>query len=1411
MAYDAALYYGGHLTPIAAASTSFADAVVLPASRMVASRKYLLLVTAGVASHSAVAGGSNGMDIRVLRGASVSLGSESYYPDFFNGALPEVDDRHVRPYSYMTVFTQPGTPVDIRVQLAQRSGQTSGHLYDCTITVLDIHSLVENTDYVFDEEDDSGAPVSLPVDVGGTLPASHESFASLTLPGGAAYWLVIGHVCEHNTLKQGRWGEFYLSDGGAKRLIYYDTSSPANSLANFVISNVPGVGTKTVTVKGYSKTDDFGAVYPRHHSSRIFALKFTPGGASIGHGVGADLGEPAFREDTGIGPGSAAPGGGLTPSAEQSWMWFTAAFGTGNTPVSISQQRNVLDSSTMNGEAWPAGCDHTVGSWGLRHPVMRVSALRCASNEVLGDRFEYSTAGATIEGDCYVGGYRRFFLRLDTWDATSDGVSQTAPPTAAGTGSTDRPELFGSGSTSTASPVAAGTGTFTPQSFGGDGAPQTTPPSAAGSGTFRLAIFTGEMDATTAPPTADGAGTFHIAPRIAAGVAQTATPTAAGLGTFQHAACAAFQYEQHGREPISVCQVIGHGHDYPLVTPSEDIRYLIADLFLAYEDPYDYGETDEPYALPLHVAFLFGPGCLVNPKPDYADAEVFHDADILIRDDLGRDVFDSTRATVYRATDWGNRLRVHEWLLGAQVCRVALHTKWRAADDAPAPQYYDIYLEPAYAPIDARAIRRIPKRLRSIIFDGEALQGELELGGGFNTELIAAGSLTDQATTLTASLVALPQGGGRAGQRIQVNMAPGSGTGRAPGCEDVELNVTTINNVPPNTHGDFLLSGDACYWFEKTTQETTLSESIDGTNQAVVGESGVLTVHNDCGPCCECAEFVEVKLAIDNLYADWQEIANATLAIRNLYAENRERWLAAKECFDRDRQRLTLTASCLGYVGIGFIFCPTDTDGCVGPLDVRFNFLLNATDGDRDPPPPPIPLPDPDPDPEPDPGNSRLGPELLQNHDFAQKLEFWNPRGFAHENFPGVKLGRGTDLSPGGVNRDPGLNDPVVIIFGNGDDPKDWNADGLYGLVHVDPFPPLGIPGFHGWFIGVADNDFDGNNDGGRGRLAQTAAVHAGEHYRLSLTIMVVSGTVYLRVKDGDDKEIITEELTPYNEDILWPPSPGDAELEPITDQHVTFQAPDDQVSYLIENEASADDYLWFTAFTLYALSGRVSQTVSGIKPTSRYRAAVTMGLRFGGNNTGDNRLEILNANGDVIESVTLTPGSPAYKVFEKIFVANSTSLTFVVRTGNTDLDKDRFAILDCSLREVIDNPPGTDAPPSTGNPGTSQGAPTATGTANLGLKLLPDSGRKSEVGNKEMIPYDLQGEFPELSAHWDRVDSGQTAKVVFAVVPCNAIEGDSLTVTATATLDGVEFEPITKTVSLKFECPDIDELCSDS
>ena len=265
-----------------------------------------------------------------------------------------------------------------------------------------------------------------------------------------------------------------------------------------------------------------------------------------------------------------------------------------------------------------------------------------------------------------------------------------------------------------------------------------------------------------------------------------------------------FLYDPRGREGIGVVQPAA-GTDYPLIQPSADMRDLLADFYLAYDDPGDYG--GQAFVLPFRIVWLFGFGTDVPVAGSIETPLPTHTADLLILDATEQVVFDSTTAVFdaehapyngFAERDWGDRLHILEWYTDTATCRAIVHTKW-SPDDDPVPHGYPDDFQPAAAILDARTCYRTPRRVRSL----QALLTKLrriavvEFAAGYNMQLAVTSLLTS-----------------RYGSAVTFAAVPGSGQGIYPGCDAPPSQyIRKINGVGPSRAGHFQLAANACYFF----------------------------------------------------------------------------------------------------------------------------------------------------------------------------------------------------------------------------------------------------------------------------------------------------------------------------------------------------------------------------------------------------------------------------------------------------------------------------------------------------------------------------------------------------------------------------------------------------------------------
>jgi hypothetical protein len=382
------------------------------------------------------------------------------------------------------------------------------------------------------------------------------------------------------------------------------------------------------------------------------------------------------------------------------------------------------------------------------------------------------------------------------------------------------------------------------------------------------------------------------------------------------------------------------GTDYPFVNPQDDVRGILADAFLAHE----VAEVQLPLRLTKMTNFdagLPGTGCsLSTDRPD-----------VVIKDATGRVICDTSfvSAAGYRETDFGTRLRIHEWTLTddvqfenkAFICRIVQHTDFGEAEDVYCIEH-TIY--PENAELDERVSQLLPKRVRSITVNTTKFKENIGITTGYNLGLFEGDDVRTD-TVNAAPTVAVPGAAFpfpsaailRPHSRITLSAAPGDGLGRYPGCVDDDRILRRINGVEPQgdvddngnpliNSGNFLVHADSCYYARPPI-------TLPGPTRT----ASTLKIGNDCGTCCECVEFSNTYKALANLAGTYKNLGVSAEATRDLHKANQLRWTAEKDCRARHPLRLAVAdrvdASGTTTIAVTGSICNM-TDEC------RYNIVL---------------------------------------------------------------------------------------------------------------------------------------------------------------------------------------------------------------------------------------------------------------------------------------------------------------------------------------------------------------------------------------------------------------------------------------------------------------------------------------
>lgn len=446
--------------------------------------------------------------------------------------------------------------------------------------------------------------------------------------------------------------------------------------------------------------------------------------------------------------------------------------------------------------------------------------------------------------------------------------------------------------------------------------------------------------------------------------------------------CSVLQLPE-GRQGIGVAQPQS-GTDFPLLHPSTDVRYLLADFHIAFDQPSDYTDA-AAFKPPFRIYWLSGFG---DVAPDYpipvrdgsgwasvchseslggsmSVTEIdclplpVHDHDIIVIDSDGRIVFDSTNPLVtHESRTWGDRLRVVVWRHPtAQFVSLVYHIAW-SPNDYPPQQAYLSYFFPEEAVLDERAIYRLPKRVRSLTVVLDNLRKTaIDFVAGYNMR-IAAGNTSEV-------------DGKRRVTRVTFDATPGDGLGVYPDCETLPLNIGSINGIPASSSGDFYFAASDCYWIRQPTRlldplnyvsypqialapgnvpTSGLPSPLAGTTKNAPGwphNDDPMYAHlqfgNDCGPCCDCPDYVAVAEYMNTVRNKYQLVGKKLEGTRDLYHANRDRWAAAAACINQQLLRIRLLPQLCPFVDVAIQLC-NHTEKCLNNVELVVDFRT-APDG----------------------------------------------------------------------------------------------------------------------------------------------------------------------------------------------------------------------------------------------------------------------------------------------------------------------------------------------------------------------------------------------------------------------------------------------------------------------------------
>lgn len=405
--------------------------------------------------------------------------------------------------------------------------------------------------------------------------------------------------------------------------------------------------------------------------------------------------------------------------------------------------------------------------------------------------------------------------------------------------------------------------------------------------------------------------------------------------------CPNFVISESGRAAIGVGQGQFAG-DYPIVSPSDDIAGLIADMHFAYDDLGFY--INQPVKKePLSIKYLSGLGCLAAQSGVPSGA---HAADIRIVDATGATVFDSfaDATVVYTKKTWSADYEIHEWRGEYAICRIVVYTTWPKTDindtDQTTARNYASKIAPASAVINARAVYKMPKRLLSMRVNTAGIttdktKGQIVFKNGYNTEIAADGPTTTNF---------------RANTKIAISGVAGSGLGRFFDCADADTSsvITTINGVTPGANGDFVMGGVGCLWSGHPVLAPTQSEDDSQPAALVRDPAAGIKFGADCKACCSCEDYADTAAYMNQVAYRYQLIGQRAQEVYTQHETNVANWADAS-CVTGEIMRMVTTAQECGAIDVAVTLCNTCSQ-CIPAAALTFDMYLPS------PPDRPVPV-----------------------------------------------------------------------------------------------------------------------------------------------------------------------------------------------------------------------------------------------------------------------------------------------------------------------------------------------------------------------------------------------------------------------------------------------------------------------
>jgi hypothetical protein len=436
--------------------------------------------------------------------------------------------------------------------------------------------------------------------------------------------------------------------------------------------------------------------------------------------------------------------------------------------------------------------------------------------------------------------------------------------------------------------------------------------------------------------------------------------------------CPDYVTSKRGRQGLGVVQPQS-GLNYPLVAPSADIKYLLADFYLSYDDDGEYRSATTPAAHPLRIKYLYGIGCLENTPASGFPVNV-HAADVVIVDANERIILNTNSANVsFNVQSWGTDYKIYEWKSSKAVCRLVAYTTWPDDDygqtDDDTRRNYNKSLTPVNAKIDERAVYKMPRRLLSVrVKNGQTTTAQ------YRNKIVFANGYNSVITPAPGTTVDF-----RNNTNVLFSAVAGSGLGKYGDCTDntTGVPITKINGVSGNA-GHFLISGADCLWarrpvnssgvvsdaerllaedgsffiteatsFDYWVNETNTSSSTTVNNSSYTVSPSTTAqqqIGADCQPCCACSDYSDTAKYLNDTSYRYALIGQRAERVRTEHENNIARWADQRVCSVQRPLRLLLIPQRCPFMDIVMLLC-NPCKKCFKPAALSVTLSIAGADG----------------------------------------------------------------------------------------------------------------------------------------------------------------------------------------------------------------------------------------------------------------------------------------------------------------------------------------------------------------------------------------------------------------------------------------------------------------------------------